>query len=559
MSQAGKPVVYDTRQEVDFVIIGSGASGGVLAKELATAGFEVVVLEQGPYRPSGDFTHDEMKVVFQGEMTSHPQWKDPQTFRFSESQKAKVHSGEGPPHALYARGVGGSSVHFTANYWRMRPVDFKERSLLGEISGTGFADWPITYEELEPYYTKVDWEIGVSGAPGPFDAPRSKPFPVPPLPVKSSGVLLERGAKMLGRHAQPAPMAILSQPHNGRPACVHCGFCMGYGCEANAKSSTLAAMIPLAEATGRCEIRPLSTVFEIKTNEAGRVSEVAYVDAKGQQQAQKAKAVIVAANGGETPRLMLMSESSRNPDGLANSSGLVGKYLMGNGHSLAHAWFDEPLNEHKSVQVTRIVHDFYENDPKRGFYGGGGIDARAFIQASPILFSETGLPPGAPRWGKAHKDLLRTYYTRRLSLLSSTTSLALESNNITLDPSHKDRIGRPLMRMTYRDHDDDLAMMQFMQNRAVEIIDAAGAIKSWREPVVPQDIHAHLLGTCRMGDDAATSVVDRYHRSHDVPNLFICDGSSLVTSGRGQPTMTIQALAFRAAEHITEFAKRGEI
>lgn len=559
MSQAGKPVVYDTRKEVDFVIIGSGASGGVLAKELATAGFEVVVLEQGPYRTSGDFTHDEMKVVFQGEMTSHPQWKDPQTFRFSESQKAKVHSGEGPPHALYARGVGGSSVHFTANYWRMRPVDFKERSLLGEISGTGFADWPITYEELEPYYTKVDWEIGVSGAPGPFDAPRSKPFPVPPLPVKSSGVLLERGAKMLGLHAQPAPMAILSQPHNGRPACVHCGFCMGYGCEANAKSSTLAAMIPLAEATGRCEIRPLSTVFEIKTNEAGRVSEVAYVDANGQQQAQKAKAVIVAANGGETPRLLLMSESSRHPDGLANSSGLVGKYLMGNGHSLAHAWFDEPLNEHKSVQVTRIVHDFYENDPKRGFYGGGGIDARAFIQASPILFAETGLPPGAPRWGKAHKDLLRTYYTRRLSLLSSTTSLAQESNNITLDPSHKDRIGRPLMRMTYRDHDDDLAMMQFMQSRAVEIIDAAGAIKSWREPVVPQDIHAHLLGTCRMGDDPATSVVDRYHRSHDVPNLFICDGSSLVTSGRGQPTMTIQALAFRAAEHITEFAKRREI
>ncbi len=554
-----KPIVFDTRKEVDFVIIGSGASGGVLAKELSTAGFDVVVLEQGPYRTAGDFSHDEMNVMMLNEMTSHPLWKDPQTFRQKASEKATVGKSGAPPPALYSRGVGGSSVHFTANYWRMRPIDFKERSLLGPISGTGFSDWPVSYEELEPYYTRVDWEIGVSGAPGPFDAPRSRPFPVPPLPVKSSGVLLEKGAKKLGLHAQPAPMAILSKPHNNRPACVHCGFCMGFGCEANAKSSTLAAMIPLAEATGRCEIRPLSTVFRIETNAAGRVTEVAYIDARGAQQAQKAKAVIVAANGGETPRLLLMSESSRFPGGLANSSGLVGKYLMANGHSLAYAYFDEPLNEHKSVQVTRIVHDFYENDPKRGFYGGGGIDARAFIQASPILFAETGLPPNAPRWGKAHKDLLRHNFTRRLALLNSTTSLALESNNITLDPELKDAVGRPAMRITYRDHDDDLAMMGFMQDRAVEILEAAEANTIWRDPVIPQDILAHLLGTCRMGDDPKSSVVDSYHRSHDVPNLFICDGSSLVTSGRGQPTMTIQALAFRAAEHIANFARRGEI
>ena len=277
------------------------------------------------------------------------------------------------------------------------------------------------------------------------------------------------------------------------------------------------------------------------------------------QQAQKAKAVIVAANGGETPRLLLMSESSRFPGGLANSSGLVGKYLMANGHSLANAFFDEPLNEHKSVQVTRIIHDFYENDPKRGFYGGGGIDARAFIQGSPVLFAETGLPPDAPRWGKAHKDLLRQNFTRRLALLNSTTSLAQESNNITLDPDLKDAVGRPAMRITYRDHDDDLAMMGFMQDRAVEILEAAEANTIWRDPVIPQDILAHLLGTCRMGDDPKSSVVDPFHRSHDVPNLFICDGSSLVTSGRGQPTMTIQALAFRAAEHIANFARRGEV
>jgi choline dehydrogenase-like flavoprotein len=551
-------VSFDTRKQVDFVVVGSGASGGVLAKELSTAGFDVVVLEQGPYRRASDFSHDELGVFVNHEMTRHPLWDDPQTIRETAGETAKVPT-SGPPPALYARGVGGSSVHFTANFWRLRPLDFRERSLLGEIGGTGFADWPISYDELEPYYSRVDWEIGVSGAPGPFDAPRSRPYPMPPLPITSAGALLEKGARKLGLHPQPAPMAILSQPHNGRPPCMHCGFCMGFGCEANAKSSTLASMIPLAEATGRCEIRPLSTVFRIETDDQGRASEVAYLDANGQQQAQKARAVILAANGAETPRLLLMSDSARFPDGLANGSGLVGKYLMGNGHSQAHAFFDEPLNEYKSVQVTRIVHDFYDNDPARGFYGGGGIDARGFIQASPILFSETGLPPGSPRWGKAHKDLLRHGFTRHMLLLCSTTSLALESNNITLDPELKDRAGRPAVRITYRDHPDDLAMKSFLQDRAVEILEAAGANTVWREPVLPEDVLAHLLGTCRMGDDPASSVVDRYHRSHEVPNLFICDGSSMVTSGRGQPTMTIQALAFRAAEHIAGFAHRGEI
>ena len=558
MARNPEPVVFDTRKEVDFVIIGSGASGGVIAKELSTAGFDVVVLEQGPYRRAGDFVHDELAVQFLGEMTGHPSWSDPQTFRRNASEKAEVQA-DGPPTALYARGVGGSSVHFTANYWRMRPIDFKERSLLGEISGTGFADWPVSYEELEPYYGRVEWEVGVSGAPGPFDPPRSRPYPVPPLPLNSSGALLEKGARKLGWHAQPAPMAILSQPHNNRAACMHCGFCMGYGCEANAKSSTLAAMIPLAEATGRCEIRPLSTVFRIETNEQGRVSEVAYLDSAGTQHGQKAKAVIVAANGGETPRLLLMSESPRFPQGLANSSGLVGKYLMPNSHSLSQAIFDEPLNEYKSVQVTRIVHDFYEHDPQRGFYGGGGIDARAFIQATPVLFSETGLPPGSPRWGKAHKDLLRHTFTRRMAVLTSSTSLPLEANNVTLDPELKDAAGRPAMRVTYQDSDNDMALMRFMQDRAVDILEAAGAKTIWRDPVVSETVFAHLLGTCRMGADPAASVVDPWHRSHDVPNLFICDGSSLVTSGRGQPTMTIQALAFRAAEHIAESARRGEV
>ncbi|MCP5128886.1 MAG: GMC family oxidoreductase [Pseudomonadales bacterium] len=558
MPESGDKVTFSTRKEVDFVIIGSGASGGVIARELSTQGFDVVVLEQGEYRTAKDFNHDEFAVLFGGELMNHPGWSDPQTFRATEKETARVTPGGLPP-ALYARGVGGSSVHFSANYWRFHESDFKERSMFGPMKGTGFADWPISYEELEPYYTKVDWECGVSGQVGPFDAPRSRPYPMPPLPVKSSGVLFEKGASAIGLHPQPAPMAILSQPFNGRPPCMHCGFCMGFGCEANAKSSTLASMIPIAEASGHCEIRPLSTVYKIDTNDQGRVTQVLYYDVDGQQQAQKAKAVVLAANGAETPRLLFLSASSMFPDGLANSSGVVGKYLMGNGHSLISAAFEHPLNEFKSVQVTRICHDFYENDPSRGFYGGGGLDARPYLDATPIFYSMRGLPPGKPRWGQEFKANLAHYYTHKMSVLGSTTSVPLARNNITLDPDHKDEKGRAAIRMTYLDHEDDLAMAAFLQDKAVQIMEAAGASEIWRHPIEGGTIQAHLLGTCRMGDDPKTSVVDKYHRAHDVPNLFICDGSSFVSSGRGQPTMTIQALAFRAAEHIAGFARRGEI
>ena len=540
---------------VDFVVVGSGAAGGVLAKELASAGYSVVVLEQGPWRQSSDFQHHDEYANWMLFDLVGSQRDFPQTFRSEESAKAAVQAGFPP--LLYARGVGGSSVHFTANFWRFHEIDFIERTRLGAIAGTGFADWPLNYAELEPYYTKVDWEIGVSGAPGTFDPPRSRPYPVPPLPVKSSGVLLEKGCKALGWHADPAPMAILSQPHDGRQACGHCGYCIGYGCEFGAKSSTLVTMIPRAVATGNCEVRAEATVYRVETDDAGRATGVLYLDAQGGEQRQRAKAVVLAANGAETSRLLLMSESTRFPDGLANASGKVGKYLMFNGQTAAFGLFEHPLNEYKSVQVTRIVWDFYNSDPARGFYGGGGFDAR--LSFGPLLFALFGLPPDAPHWGAGFKSALRDMYPRAVEIACHSTSLPVESNNITLDPELKDKWGRPAIRVTYRDHEDDLKTMQFLQDRANELLDAAGAARKWSYPVSPQLGGAHLLGTCRMGDDPAASVVNRDHRTHDVPNLFICDGSSFVTSGRGQPTMTIQALAFRAGERIADLARRGEI
>jgi len=551
------PVSYALDEAVDFVIVGSGSAGGIIARELSTNGFSVVVLEQGPFRTAKDFSHDELGVLMLGELAGGDNNAHQQTFRDDESKEAEAPQGPAP--LEYAQTVGGASVHFSANFWRLREIDFRERSALGPVSGTNFADWPISYADLEPYYTRVDWEIGVSGAPGPSDSFRSRPFPVPPMPIKSSGALLEKGAKKLGFEVQPAPVAILSQPLNGRAACINCGFCMGFGCEANAKSSTLATMIPAALASGKCEIRTECAVYQVGTSVEGRVDEVFYLDPEGKQRSQKAKAVILSANGAETPRLLLSSANSRFPDGLANSSGFVGRNLMFNGHAICTGYFDQPLNDFKSLQCTRIVHHFYESDPARGFYGGGGIDARPLFAATPILYALAGGAPDEPKWGAAFKDNLAHNFTHNMTILGSTTSLAMDRNNITLDPTHKDKWGRPSIRLTYKDHDDDMAMIGFMRDRAMELFEAAGATKSWALPVEHSTGGAHLLGTCRMGDDPATSVVDRFHRTHDIPNLFLCDGSSLVTSGRGQPTMTIMALAFRAAEHIMAAARNNEI
>jgi len=545
--------VYAESETVDFVIVGSGAAGGVLAKELATAGFDVVVLEQGPWQQPSQFTHDELAVERQFELLNIAA-EPVQTYRTTEAEPAKRNTGR---LLAYRRGVGGSSVHYAANYWRFRPTDFKERSRWGPISGTGFADWPITYEELEPYYTKVDWEIGVSGAPGPFDARRSRGYPLPPLPNKSSGVLLERAASRLGLHAQVSPMAILSKPYDGRSACMACGHCSYYGCEFGAKSSTLATVIPKAVTTGRCEIRAESTVFRVETNTKGRATGVVYWDRAGKERRQSARAVVLAANGAETARLLLLSASPTFPNGLANSSGNVGRHIMFNGHASTYGRFEHPLNEYKGAVASRVVHDFYESDEKRGFYGGGGIDAR--FPYGPIMFAATETPPDLPAWGREYKRTLRDYYTHTVRFMAHLTSLPAASNSISLDPEHRDSWGRPALRLTYRDHPEDVKAEHWFHDRTQELMEAAGATHVWRVPIPRSDGGVHLLGTARMGNNPRDSVVDRYHRAHDVPNLFICDGSSFVTSGRGQPTMTIQALAFRAAEHIAGFARSHEI
>jgi choline dehydrogenase-like flavoprotein len=513
----------------------------------------VVVLEQGPYLREKDFHHDEFGVVYRSALTNDYR-RQPNTFRKNESETAKP-----MPAVGYGRQVGGGSVHFTGNYWRFHESDFHERSLLGAVPGATLADWPIAYADLEPYYTKAEYELGISGRSGsnPFDGPRSKPYPLPPMPVKSSGVLFERAAKQFGLHPFPAPVAILSQPYRGRGACTHCGFCESFGCEMGAKSSTLATVIPAAEKTGNCEVRADAYVRKIETNGSGRVTGVIYFDRSRREVLQRARAVIVCANGAETPRLLLMSKSNRWPQGLANSSGLVGRNLMVDTWAFAFGLFEHQLNEYKSIQVTRVIHDYYASDPKRGFYGGAGIDAR--FDYYPISFALDAMPPDAPKWGSQFKKMLAEYFTRTMTMEAHCSCLPVDTNSISLDPEAKDDWGLPAIRVTYESHPHDVKTTHFACDRMLELMSAAGARRTWSIPYGDVMPSVHLMGTCRMGKDPAKSVVDAEHRAHDVKNLFLVDGSSLVTCGRQQPTATIQALAFRAAERIGNLARRGEI
>jgi len=288
-----KKAAFRPSDEVDFLVIGAGASGGVIAKELATAGFRVVVLEQGPYLGPSDYSHDELKYTIMPGLTNDPKVQ-PITYRKSAQEPAKLMKA-----IEYGRQVGGGSVHFTANYWRFHESDFHEHNLFGDVKGASLADWPISYQNLEPFYTKAEYELGISGLAGanPFEGPRSKPYPLPPMPVKSSGVLFERATRKMGLHPFPAPLAVLSQPYRGRPACVHCGFCESFGCEMQAKSSTLVSVIPVAEETGRCEIRPNSYVRKIEVNAHGRVTGALYFDQSRKEVLQRAKVEAICTDG----------------------------------------------------------------------------------------------------------------------------------------------------------------------------------------------------------------------------------------------------------------------
>jgi choline dehydrogenase-like flavoprotein len=355
----------------------------------------------------------------------------------------------------------------------------------------------------------------------------------------------------------PGPLAIITRAYMGRTGCVNCGMCSGYGCHVRARSSSAVTVLPIAVSTGKCEIRAHSYVREISVDERGRVTGAVYFDAQRREVFQKAKAVVLSANAGESARLLLMSKSNRFPDGLANSSGLVGKYLMLGGFANANGLFEHPLNDYKGVVSGAAIVDYVPSDRARGFYGGGRLTARGYD--TPISYGLRGLSPGSPRWGAGYKQALRDEARHKMNVSCYVTQLPVETNRVDLDPSVKDEWGLPAMRITSTSHPDDFKNMEFFRQKSLEILEAAGATRVWASPVSDSMGGAHNRGTCRMGNDPKTSVVDKFHRAHDVPNLFVVDGSSFVTGGRNHPTMTIQALAFRAAENLVRAAQAGEV
>jgi len=514
------------KETVDVCIIGIGACGGVAARELTDAGFSVVGLEAGPrYDPGVDFENDEaemLKLLWSG---------------------ARVTSGQNPINPWSGTGVGGGTLVWCGVTPRFHANDFRTAS----VEGIG-VDWPLTYEELAPYYDRVEVDFGVAGEAGenPWEAPRG-PFPMPPLPFSYQAQVLARGVKKLGGHPLHGPLAIASVPYQGREACNGCGFCM-QGCRSAAKSTTLFTHVPQAEAHG-ARILPESTAFRIEYDaRRNRVTGVSYFDPKGNAHQVQARVVVVTAHAVETPRLLLLSANSTFPEGLANSSGLVGKNFMAHPTCTVTGLFHEPLNGFKGpVMGDLLAQDWYETDVRRGFVRGYTLEK--FVPG-PFFYASNMMN----LWGAELKEMIR-YYAFAGGWWVCGEGLPNDENSVTLDPEVKDRHGLPVAHLRHGWADNDLHLIQHGIQKAQEILEAAGA---WRVQAGPVS-SAHPMGTVRMGNDSKTSVVNACCQSHDIPNLFVVDTSVFPTGGGVNITLTAMAVALSAARFIIGQAKTGNL
>ncbi len=528
-------------EPVDVVVVGCGAGGGVVAKELGEAGASVVVLEAGPRLvPGVDYRTHERAFELQAPAVLAP---DPARDRYTWAS---------PDRFDYTRikGVGGSTLGYLAVVPRLHPSDFRVRGEDGVAD-----DWPITYEDLEPYYTEVEYELGVSGPDGadasPFQPPRSAPYPTPPHELNLASLVIKRGADRLGLHLTRDPLAVPTKPWHGRPACLRAGAC-NLGCAAEAKSSIDVTYVRKAERTGRVEIRPRAMAREITVGADGRARSVIYLDAEGREHEVAGRAIVLAGNAVETPRLLLLSRSSRFPAGLANSSGLVGRYFMEHLAVVAYGVFPDRVDPWRGVPSGGSLQDFYATDPRNGFARGFTIEVNCSNQWP---LSVARLIGG---WGAPHKRRMREVFAHLIGLATVGEQLPDRRSRVALDPVVKDCFGLPVPRLLHRLGANDRAMIAAIRRRLRELLEAAGAVEIW-EPEYRRGWSAHYLGTCRMGRDPRTSVVDPWGRCHDVPNLFIADGSIFVTGGAVNPALTIMALAMRIAAGMVSRLRRGEL
>jgi choline dehydrogenase-like flavoprotein len=535
-----------TPTHTDVVIIGAGASGAAAAKVLTERGLRVVALERGPWRTKESFGGDELANV-----NRYNLWPDP----ILNPRTVRQDAAEEPTVELFCpvpQMVGGGTVHWQGWLPRFTPNDFRLHSIVGDLEGTSLVDWPISYEDLEPYYTKVEWAFGVSGRAGAnrYEGPRSKDYPCPPMPQSRYAEKFHAGCRELGWNSFPTPQAALSQPFGGRPATVVSAFAQQHGDPTGTRSSALNVFVPQAVATGRYDLRPDSYVRELEVDENGRVSAAVYEDLEGRVLRQTADVFVLACGAVESARLLLLSRSKRFPGGLANGSDMVGRNVTFHEYSAAVGTFDDPVYAWAGGgYVSASSFQFYEHDDSRGFVGGGHIAAAGVGIPLPINW---GLP-GRPTWGAEAKQVDREHFNRSMAVAMVVHDMPQHENRIDLDDTVVDAWGLPVARVTLRTHPNDLAMGRFLIDRNAEILSAAGATtvdKVYIDKVTGNCSHQH--GTTRMGHDPAISVVDASCRAHEVDNLFVVDGGPFPTGTGANPTLTIMANAWRVADIIAD-------
>lgn len=525
---------------VDVLIVGAGASGAAIAWSLLETRMRILCLEQGDHLQDSDFPsrRDDYELARYAEFSC-----DPNVRRLK--QDYPINSEDSCITPVNWNGVGGSTINFLGHWPRMKPSDFRTRSL----DGVG-EDWPLDYHALAPFYDMNDANTGVSGLGGNPAYPDYTP-PLPPIPIGKLGQTLAMGFNRLGWHWWPSDVAILSRDHDGRQRCVNAGTC-DLGCAAGAKGGTNFTYWPLLESAG-VELRTNARVREILVDRnTGLAKGVLYHGSDGRVHEQKAEMVIMACNGVGTPRMLLHSTSSLFPDGLANRSGLVGKNLMFHPLTGVAGVFDEPMKGHEGPMACSILsQEFYESDPSRGFVRGYGLHSGRSTTPMTYALGGFGIDNPIP-WGAEHREIMDNVYPYLAGLTVVTEDLPEEHNCVTLDPELTDGDGIPAPRISYRVSENTRAMLRHGEERAKEALLAAGARR-----VLPNDSDKvwwragwHQMGTCRMGNDPESSVVDGWGRSHDVKNLFIVDGSIFVTSGAVNPTATIQALALYIGDRI---------
>jgi choline dehydrogenase-like flavoprotein len=512
---------FDLNDDSVVVIVGSGAGGGTLGTELALKGVKTVILEAGARNEIEDFVNDEWGSFLQ------LAWTDMRT----TSGSWRVHKDFPNLPAWIVKSVGGSTVHWAGASLRFQEHEFKTRTHYGEIAGANLLDWPITLAEMEPYYAKAEDKMGVTRTNN-----------IPGLPGNNNFKVLEAGAKKLGyKEVHTGRMAINSQPRDGRGACQQIGFCF-QGCKSGAKWSTLYAEIPKGEATGKLEVRPDSQVVKIEHDASGKATGVVYADKDGNMQRQKARVVAVAGNSLESPRLLLNSASTMFPDGLANSSGQVGRNYMRHMTASVYGVFDKPVRMWRGTTMAGIVRDEAATDTKRGFVGGYELETLSLGLPFIVAF----LNPGA--WGRDFTSAIDSY-ENMAGMWIVGEDMPQETNRITLDPVAKDKFGMPVASVHFDDHANDVAMRDHAWSRGKAIYEAAGATDVFPTPPYPS---THNLGTNRMSERARDGVVNAHGQTHDVKNLFISDGSQFTSGGAENPTLTIVSLAIRQADYISE-------